>query len=284
MVTIKNDKLTALIDTLGAQLMSVKNSAGKEYIWQGDPKFWEDRAPVLFPIVSRLKNGEYSYKGKKYSMDMHGFAKDLEFQVEKQMQDQVTLLLTSNEETLKMYPFLFEFRVVYTLKGNALSVDFIVNNKTDGEMFFSVGSHEGYAIDSEISNYSIVLDEAETLGRYEVVKGYGLGEKEYPCFENSCELKLDEKYFTVDAIVFLNMKSRGLALRDDRTGDKIHISFPKAETVLVWREPYAPFVCIEPWCGASDIPWKLSDDFSRKFRIRKLEKGESETINHTITF
>lgn len=284
MITIKNDKLTAQIDTLGAQLMSVKNSTGKEYIWQGDPEFWADRAPVLFPIVSSLKDNEYTYKGKKYSMGMHGFAKDCEFKVEKQSEASVTLLLTSDEKTLKQYPFEFEFRVVYTLKDNSLSVDFIVDNKTDGEMFYSAGSHEGYAIDGEISNYSIVLDEAETLPRHEVVEGYGIGEEEYPCFENSKELKLEEKYFAVDAIIFMNMKSRGLSLRDDRTGEKLHVSFPKADTILVWREPNAPFVCIEPWCGVTDLPWKPSDDFSHKFRIRKLLKGESETVNHTITF
>lgn len=284
MVTIKNDKLTAQIDTLGAQLMSVKDGGGKEFIWQGDPEFWEDRAPVLFPIVSRLKNDEYSYNGKKYSMGMHGFAKSFEFQVEKQSEESVTMLLTSSQETLKQYPFEFEFRAVYTLVENKLSVDFVTTNKTDGEMYYSAGSHEGYAIDGDISNYSLVLDEVETLAQHEYVDGYGIVQEKTPCFENTNELKLNDDYFAVDAIIFLDMKSRGMALRDDRTEEKIHVSFPKADTVLVWKVPYAPFVCIEPWCGVTDLEWKPFNDFSKKFRIRKLAKGESETINHTITF
>ncbi len=283
-VIIKNNKLTVEIATCGAELLSVKNEKGKEFIWQGDPKFWAGRAPVLFPIVSRLKNGEYTYKGKKYSMGLHGFAKKCEFQVEKQSDTSVTMLLTSNEETLKQYPFDFEFRVVFALKENTLSVDFITTNKTDGDMFYSVGSHEGYAIDGDISNYSLVLDEEETLARHELVEGKGITEDKIPCFENSKELKLNEEYFAVDAVIFLDMKSRGLALRDDRTGEKIHVSFPQADTVLVWKEPNAPFVCIEPWCGVADLDWKPFKDFSEKYRIRKLSKGESETIGHVITF
>ena len=283
-VIIKNENLTAEIDTKGAQLLSVKNEKGREYIWQGDPNFWSDHAPVLFPIVSRLKNDEYTYKGKKYSMGMHGFARHFEFEVEKQGHQSVTMLLTSNEETLKMYPFEFEFRVVYTLKGNSLSVNFVVDNKTDGNMYYSAGSHEGYAISGDVSNYSIVLDETETLARHELVEGSGITDEKIPCFENSKELKLSEEYFAVDAIIFLDMKSKGLSLRDDRTGEKIHVSFPQADTVLVWKEPYAPFVCIEPWCGVTDLEWKPFKDFSEKFRIRKLQKDESETISHTITF
>ena len=283
-VIIKNENLTAEIDTKGAQLLSVKSEKGKEYIWQGDPKFWADRAPVLFPIVSSLKNNEYTYQGKKYSMGMHGFARHFEFEVEKQGPQSVTMLLTANEETLKCYPFLFEFRVVYTLKENALSVDFIIDNKNQGDMYYSVGSHEGYAISGDVSNYSIVLDDTETLARHELVEGRGITDEKIPCFENSKELKLSEEYFAVDAIIFLDMKSRGLALRDDRTGEKIHVSFPKADTVLVWKEPYAPFVCIEPWCGVTDLEWKPAKDFSEKYRIRRLEKGQREVLNHTVTF
>lgn len=283
-VIIKNNQLTVEIAEKGAELLSVKGSSGKEYIWQGDPKYWENHAPILFPIVSRLKNEEYIYQGKKYSMGIHGFARFFDFAVEKQSETSVTMLLASNEETLKQYPFEFEFRVVYTLIENKLSVDFITTNKTKGNMYYSVGSHEGYAINGDISNYSLVLDEAETLAQHKFVDGYGIVEEKTPCFENTNELKLNDDYFATDAIIFLDMKSRGMALRDDRTGEKIHVSFPDADTVLAWKVPKAEYICLEPWCGVADLEWKPFNDFSEKFRNRKLSKGESETINHTITF
>ena len=76
-VTIKNAEFTVGIKTKGAEITSVKDNSGKEYIWQGDPQFWKDQAIVLFPVVGRLDDGKYSFGGKEYEMDIHGFAKDM---------------------------------------------------------------------------------------------------------------------------------------------------------------------------------------------------------------
>jgi galactose mutarotase-like enzyme len=283
-ITINNEELTVSISSLGAEILSVKNKDGREYMWKADPKIWGNRALVLFPIVSRLKNGKYTYNGKEYSMDIHGFARVSEFEVEESNDLSVTFLLTSNDQTRAVYPFDFEFRVSYTLKGRQLLVDFKTNNKTDGNMYYSVGSHEGYATVGDISNYSIVLDEEETLSRYEVVPEGYICETPSPCFEASRELKLDERYFEVDGIIFLDIKNRGVSLRDDRTGESIHVDFPGFDTLLIWKKPNAEYVCIEPWAGAPELPWIQYNDFSDKYRIRTLKKGESEVLTHIITF
>jgi galactose mutarotase-like enzyme len=283
-VTIKNSELSVEIKSFGAEILSVKDSSGREYMWCGDPDVWEDRSPILFPIVSRLNNDKYSFGGKEYSMGAHGFAQNFEFEIEKADEQSVTFLLKSNVETLAMYPFEFEFRVIYTLDKNSLIVDFETKNLTDGNMYYSVGSHEGFATSGGIENYSIVLDEKETLARYEVLPSGVISGTPIPCIENSKELKLSEEYFKVDAIIFFDMKSKGLSLRDDRNGKEIHIDFPFADTVLIWKEPNAQFVCIEPWLGAPDLEWKRVDDFSKKYRIRTLEKGETEKVTHTVTF
>ncbi len=55
-----------------------------EYLWNADAKFWKRSAPVLFPFVGSLKNKEYHYEGKTYSMGQHGFARDMEFAVDVQ--------------------------------------------------------------------------------------------------------------------------------------------------------------------------------------------------------
>ncbi len=283
-ITIKSDELSVAIKTKGAEIDSVKDAAGKEYIWCGDPEIWEDKSPILFPIVSFLEDGKYTFNGKEYSMDMHGFASKMEFDVEDKGEDRVTFLLKSNAETRKQYPFDFEFRVTYTVCGRKLVVDFTADNKTDGNMYYSAGSHEGFAIDGAIENYSLVLDEKETLMRYEVLPEAGISEKPLPCFEDTRELKLKEEFFAVDALIFFDIKSRGIALRDDRDGSFVHVAFPGFDTLLVWREPKAEYVCIEPWAGAPDLSWKRVDDFSKKYRIRTLKKGERETLTHTVTF
>ncbi len=286
-ITIKNAELTVSIKTLGAELTSVTDNSGKEYIWCGDPAVWAGQCPNLFPIVSRLRNhgqNKYPLGGKMYEMGMHGFAKTSEFEVECATENSVTFLLRSNDATRAQYPFDFEFRIVYTLDGRKLKVDFITDNKTKGNMYYSAGSHEGFAISGGIENYSLVLDEVETLAKYDVLPTGGIGEDSTLVFENSRELKLNDDFFAIDALIFFDIKSRGVAVRDDRTGESIHVAFPGFDTLLVWKRQGGEYVCIEPWAGAPDLSWKPYDDFTNKWRIRKLPEGKSEMLTHTITF
>ncbi len=283
-ITIKSSELEVGIKTKGAEITSVRDNSGKEYIWQGDPQFWKDQAIVLFPVVGRLDDGKYSFNGKEYEMDIHGFAKDMEFEVEEHSNSAVTFLLKSNEETRKCYPFDFEFRASFRIDGRNLAVDFATKNTGDGNMYYSVGAHEGYNIEGDASNYSIVLDEVETLRKYEVVPAGYIAEETKTCFENSNELKLSDDFFAVDGLIFFDVKSRGVALRDDRTGKSIHVAFPGFDTLLVWKLPGAPFVCIEPWAGTPDLRWKKVSDFSEKYRMHTLASGDAETLTHTITF
>ena len=80
-VTLKNESLTVLIEDKGAQLCSVKNAAGAEYIWKADPAVWNRHAPLLFPLIGRLQDGEYTVHGQTYHIGSHGFARDSLFTV-----------------------------------------------------------------------------------------------------------------------------------------------------------------------------------------------------------
>lgn len=62
METLSNSILTVQIAEHGAELQSIKKD-GKEYLWQGDAKFWGRRSPVLFPIVGRVWNNKYRHAG-----------------------------------------------------------------------------------------------------------------------------------------------------------------------------------------------------------------------------
>ncbi|MBR5134467.1 MAG: aldose 1-epimerase family protein [Clostridia bacterium] len=207
-VTIKNTEFEVGIKTKGAEITSVKDNSGKEYIWQGDPQFWKDQAIILFPVVGRLDDGKYTFNGKEYEMDIHGFAKDMEFEVETNSESAVTFLLKSNDETRKCYPFDFEFRVAFRLDGRKLAIDFATKNTGSEDMYYSVGAHEGYNIEGDVSNYSIVLDEVETLEKYEVVPEGYISEISKPCFKNSNELRLSDDFFAVDGLIFFDVKSR----------------------------------------------------------------------------
>lgn len=283
-ITLKSNELTVKIKSFGAELTSITDTTGKEFLWQGNPEVWEGQAPILFPMVSRLREGKYKLNGKEYSMGLHGFAKQMEFEVENVCDTSAVFLLKSNDETRVQYPFDFEFRVIYTLDGRKLRVDFRTDNKTEVDMYYSTGAHEAYACPGGVDNYTIIFDENETLSRYEILPEGGVGETPIPILSNEREIKLDYSYFAVDALIFLDAKSRGIALRDDRTGEKIHVDFSGFDTLLIWTRPGGEYVCIEPWSGSPELPWKKYDDLSEKYRIRTLGAGKSETLTHTITF
>ena len=57
-VTLKNNGFSAKIDSYGAQLISLQDPAGTEYIWQRDPKHWANCSPLLFPIVGNCRDNK----------------------------------------------------------------------------------------------------------------------------------------------------------------------------------------------------------------------------------
>ena len=105
--TIKNSNLTAEINRFGAELISLKNNAQKEYIWEGNPDFWGKHSPILFPIVGTLKNNSFHYDGKDYQLSRHGFAREMEFDLVEKSENSATFSIKSSTETLKKYPFEF---------------------------------------------------------------------------------------------------------------------------------------------------------------------------------
>lgn len=132
-VIISNDFLQATINEKGAELTSLRANE-IEYIWQADPKYWGRHAPFLFPFVGRLKDNQYTYKDKVYSMGQHGFARDKEFTVVEQKKDKVTFLLASDEETKRIYPFDFILTISYEIWGEGVRIRFNVENTGNEEM------------------------------------------------------------------------------------------------------------------------------------------------------
>ena len=126
--TIENEALKVQISDRGAEMMSIQTKDGTEYLWQGDEKYWGDRALNLFPYIARMTEGKYTLDGQTYSMDIHGFVKGSVLTAEAQAADRITLKLTQNRETLDQYPFDFVYRIRYELEGNRLNIVFSVEN------------------------------------------------------------------------------------------------------------------------------------------------------------
>lgn len=277
---IANEKIKCTISALGAEIQSIIKD-GKEIIWEGNPDVWSGRAPVLFPICGGLKDDKYIYECKEYTLPKHGFARKSEFELEKHEKESVTFLLSSSEDTLKRYPFDFELRITYTLSGAELKVDYNVTNTGKNNMYFSIGSHEAYACPEGIEEYSIVFEEEEALNS-SILNGNLLEYNTISIGESIRELPLKYEFFAVDALVFLDIKSRKVTLM--HKGERVvDVAFDGADYLLLWTKPAGRYICIEPWCGVPDF--EDSDyDITHKRGIISAEPKKTVTKTHTLTF
>lgn len=270
--TIKNNCFTAAINLTGAQLWSIQDNTGREYLWQGDPLTWPDKAPVLFPYIARMTDKSYTFQGQKYEMDIHGFAKDSLFQVLEHQENKLTLHLHENAETLKQYPFCFDFYITYILTENTLSVEYRVENRSQYTMYFGIGGHPGFRVpledDLSFEDYSVIFHEKCQPKRVAFSQDCFVLEPPFPPFalEEDQKLSLRHDLFDEDAIILENM-SREITLYSEKGCRKVTVSYPDMTYLGLWHWPHTevPYLCIEPW---SSLP-------SRKNVIEALEQQEN---------
>ena len=126
MYRLENDHLAITVSSHGAELQSLV-SREREYLWQGDARYWKRRAPILFPIVGKLKNGEYHYRGRSYTLPQHGFARDRDFSLLNHDEHHISFRLEDDGESAEHYPFAFTLDLSYTLLGDTLRVGWQVH-------------------------------------------------------------------------------------------------------------------------------------------------------------
>ena len=280
-IFLKNNNLTVKISTLGAEIQSLKKSE-KEYIWEGNPDIWEGHSPILFPICEKLADNKFIIDGKEFSLNMHGFAKKSVFEIEKSIDTEVIFLLKESSDTLKHYPFHFELRIIYTLKNDSIHIKYSVTNTDTKTMYFSIGAHEAYACDGGIENYSLVFDTCESFETLLLNDGF-LNHKVQKITDDSCELPLKYSYMEFDTLIFSNLKSKTVKLKNNITGDTVAIDFSDFKNLLLWTIPNAQYICIEPWNGLPDYV-DSNHNIAEKTDIISLSGGHVFECVHTLTF
>lgn len=279
MVVIKNEYITAKFNEIGAELKSLV-CEGEEYIWHGDDKFWKGSAPVLFPICSGLKDDTFYYKNKAYNMPKHGYASSCIFEIAEQGDNYVSFLHKSNDETLEIYPFQYELYINFELVDKKINITYKVNNLTDGDMYFSIGAHEGFVCEGGIENCDLIFPKAVTLDAYDL-QGSVLAKSTVRVLENDNVLPLDYKYFKVDAIILKNIEFDEVILKNRVNNKAVKSSFKGFPYMLFWTTQDAPLVCIEPWCGITDS-FDTTQGITVKEGIEHLNKGETFERIRTI--
>jgi galactose mutarotase-like enzyme len=269
---LKNSNLTAEIKHLGAELCSLKNNKNKEYIWEGNADFWGKHSPILFPIVGTLKNNSYQYNSIDYNLSRHGFARDMEFELIDKKENSATFSIQSSEETLKVYPFVFELQLIYTLDENRLRIEYKVTNKGESQMPFSIGAHPAFALPGNFENYSMEFEKEEQL-EYYLLENDLISDKTKKLEVQNNRIPLTYQLFENDALIFKTLESNSLTILENEN-PVLRVNFKDFPSLGIWTKMNAPFLCIEPWFGYSDTN-ENSGNLFKKEGIQILNANEA---------
>ena len=279
-IKISNSHLTATINLKGAELTSVvKNSSKRNYLWEGNPKYWAKHAPILFPIVGTLKDNCYTYKETTYQLSRHGFARDMNFELIHHTESEAHFSLQFSTETLLVYPFEFELQVKYTLVDNKLVIGYHVTNNSICEMPFSIGGHPAFALAKNIENYSLFFKDDSKLTSYTLKNDLLSEEKQVIELKNK-SLALHYNLFVKDALVIKSMNSKSITLMENEK-PILHFNFQDFPNFGIWTKQNAPFICLEPWLGYADTD-TASGNIKVKEAIQLLQVNCSKEFCYSI--
>lgn len=287
MITIENEFLSVSFRPKGAEMTSIFNKqTNTEHLWQANPDVWPWYAPNLFPIVGGLTNNELQVNGNTYHMNRHGFTRESEFNLVDISETHAKFSLPFSEETLAVYPYLFEFQVLYDLFDQDLRVTYKVINQDEQSVYFSVGAHPAFHVpfkdNEKYEDYYLEFETSEPLLTH-LLSASGLmsGETEMVPMDGK-KLWLTKNLFDRDALVFKDITSKKVTLCSKNHHESLSVLFEDFKELGVWAKPGAPFLCIEPWLGYSDTEGKVTD-IQQKEAIQSVEHGHVFEATFTIS-
>ncbi|MBR5739188.1 MAG: aldose 1-epimerase family protein [Lachnospiraceae bacterium] len=286
---LENAQFQIRVSSLGAELQSLYSKATeREYLWQAAPEAWDHHSLLLFPCCGRIDRSRILARGREWPLAMHGFAKDMEFSVLEQRETTLVLELSSDETTLRQFPYRFRLRVRFSLTESAVEEAFEVFNDDDVPMPFSLGGHPAFfcPVDLESAAADCVLefDRPQEIVEHELTEGTRLiiPDAEKP-FLSGTTIHLSNAFFNDGPKVLSNVDADFVRLRSEKTGHFMEMSIAGFPFMTLWGQPgRMTVIAIEPWCGTSDVEgtdhvWenKFGNEFAdpgetfrRKFRFR----------------
>ncbi|WP_372755334.1 aldose 1-epimerase family protein [Mariniflexile sp.] len=288
MITLENSQLKIMVNAIGAELSkitSVKNET--EFMWDANPNVWGSFAPNLFPIIGALKNDTYFFEGNAYKLPKHGMVRNNDAVIlHERTTNSLKFKLNYSEDSLKIYPFKFEFYITYTLNNNSIEVQHTVKNIDKKPLYFSVGGHPAFkcpVFENEVyEDYSLEFEYIENSETHLINMDNGLISKNTkPILSNTNTLPLTHDMFNDDALIFKDLKSKKVTLKSKTHGNILSVSYQDFPYLGIWAKPTGDYVCIEPWLGIADND-DTNQDFTTKEGILKLDAGNTFKASYSI--
>lgn len=283
--TIRSDKLSVEISSLGAELQQITDSHGRQLLWDGDPAVWQGRAPILFPVIGLLVNGSYRLDGAVYPMPKHGFARHLVFEIVTEADDRVTMRLAASDKTREIYPFEFQLDVRFALAAETLRIAATIANLDVRPMPACFGFHPAFrwplpfGRPRDQHRIRFAHDEPAPIRRIDTHGFLKPAPEPTPVHGN--ELVIRDELFVDDAVIFDRLTSKQLEYGAP-TGPQLRVQFGDFPTLGVWTKPGAGFLCIEPWQGFAD-PQGFAGDIRDKPGIMNIAAGAVRELEMSVS-
>jgi galactose mutarotase-like enzyme len=275
---MSNGTLSATVKADGAELCSLRDAAGEEMLWQAGP-VWPRHAPVLFPIVGRLKDDTLRHDGRSYRLTQHGFARDRRFAWLNRSAVACRLVLHEDADTRAIYPFAFRLEIAFMLDDDSLEQRFTVTNPGREVLPASLGAHPGFAwpLAEGVEKAAHVLEFAEPeAGPVRRLADGLLREAPEPTPIMGETLALDP----ADAVILPEPVSQ--SVRYTAPGaPTIELAWEGFRQLGIWSREGGNFLCIEPWHGTAS-PADFDGEFADKPGLMLIPPGERRTLSMRI--
>jgi len=285
LVSIASDRISAGISPLGAELWSLRDAQGGEYMTDADPAFWTGHAPLLFPIVGALQGGCYRIGERMFAMSKHGFTRTSRFELVDHAAAMARFRMCDSEETRAAYPFRFVLEMEFRAEGDCLRMVATVTNPAAAPMWFSFGFHPAFAwplpggAAKGAHRVKFAVDEPQPVRRIDPPSGLLLPDPQ-PAPVAGREFAPDAALFEADALIWDHLASRSLTFGAEG-GARLEIGFPDTPMLGIWQKPGARYLCIEPWQGIAD-PQGYDGDFRTKPGIVALDPGATRSFRMDV--
>ncbi len=286
LISVASDVLTVQINPLGAELWSITDRQGREYMTDADPAFWTGHAPILFPVVGMLNDGRYRLGERTYALSKHGFARHSRFEVVEASASAVHFRLRDSDETRAVYPFAFVLDLTFRVEAATLHVEARVGNAGEAAMPFSFGFHPAFAwplpggAAKADHHVTFAQPEPQPNRRIDPASGLLLAEA-FPTPVKGRELVPDAALFEADALIWDHLASRSVTYGAPG-GASLTVDFPDTPMLGVWQKPGAAYLCIEPWQGIAD-PVGFEGDFADKPGVVRLPPSDTRSFRMDVT-
>jgi galactose mutarotase-like enzyme len=279
---MSNGTLSAEVKADGAELCSLRDASGAEVLWQAGP-IWPRHAPVLFPIVGRLKDDTLRHEGRAHRLTQHGFARDKRFAWLNRSATACRLVLHEDAETRAAYPFAFRLEIAYALDDDAIEQRFTVTNPGRGVLPASLGAHPAFAwplADGvEKTAHALEFAEPEPAPIRRLADGLLQAQSE-PTPIAGRTLALEPALFAADAVILPDPASRS-ARYTAPDAPAIEVAWQGFRQLGLWSRAQGDFLCIEPWHGTAS-PADFDGEFRDKPGLMLIPPGEHRTLSIRI--